>query len=166
MNICQCHVQQLVCFFAKNLRAGIAALGDEDSAPDATPERKILHLAAAEEEFGSLSIAEQKIAAFIARTNPFAKFIEQTAKKIKPGSPGKAKARRAEFEFRENLYDTYEIVFGVRIGATPPRTNLDDKGGPGIQFVTECLERIGLPTSDGTIVESLRAQRRKAKNEG
>ena len=145
---------------AEDLRAALATLGDKESVPGLTPERKILEWAA-DEAFKNTEAAEQHISSLLASVNELASSLERVSYTIEPGFPGE-KTETADFELRANLCQTYQDVFGKPVGITlsAGRESPGNQGGPGIRFVADCLERIGLPTSHTTLYEWLKSRRK------
>jgi hypothetical protein len=142
---------------AEDLQAALAVLGDEESVPDITPERKIIQWAA-DESFKNTEIAERHVSSLLASVNELANFLELAAYTIEPGSPGE-KTETAEFELRATLCQIYQDVFGEPVGLTL----LEDQGGPGIRFVADCLEHMGLPISHTTLYEWLKYHRKSVR---
>ena len=143
----------------EDLRAALAALGDEESVPDATPERKILQWAA-DEAFKNTEAAEQHVSSLLASVNELARLLELASYTVEPGSPGE-KTETAEFELRATLCKIYQDVFGKPVGLTFHKSRggpNKGRGGPGIRFVAECLERMGLPKSHKTLYEWLKSR--------
>ena len=144
---------------AEDLRATLAALGDEESVPDLTPERKILQWAA-DEAFKDTEAAGRHVSSLLASVNELASSLELASYTIEPVFPGE-KTETAEVELRVNLCQTYQDVFGAPVGITFQKSQRGPnkgRGGPGIRFVAECLERMGLPKSHKTLYEWLKSR--------
>ncbi len=139
---------------AEDLRAVLAALGDEESVPDATPEQKTLQWAAYE-AFEHTEVAERQVSLLIASVNQLANLLDLATYTIEPGSPGE-KIETAEFELRATLCQIYQDVFGKPVGVTLS----EGRGGPGIRFVADCLKHMGLRTSHKTLYEWLKKLRK------